>query len=50
MAYANLNATLIAYKLRRNGLNVEITNMQSQKTPCFKRTIRFRSTYTSKKS
>lgn len=31
MAYANLNATLIAYKLRRNGLNVEITNMQSQK-------------------
>ena len=31
MAYANLNTTLMAYKLRRNGLNLEITNMQSQK-------------------
>ena len=31
MAYANLNETLMSYKLRRNRLQVEITNMQSQK-------------------
>ena len=31
MAIANLNETIMAYKLRRNRLQLEITNMQSQK-------------------
>ncbi len=31
MAIANLNETIIAYKLRRNQLQLEITNLQSQK-------------------
>ena len=32
MAIANLNETLLAYKLRRNQLNLEITEYQTQKT------------------
>lgn len=31
MAIANLNETIIAYKLRRNSLNLEITDLHSQK-------------------
>lgn len=31
MAIANLNETIMAYKLRRNSLNLEITNLHSQK-------------------
>lgn len=31
MAIANLNETIIAYKLRRNALNLEITDLHSQK-------------------
>lgn len=32
MAIANLNETLLTYKMRRNALNLEITELQSQKT------------------
>ena len=32
MAIANLHETLLSYKLRRNQLNLEITQWQSQKT------------------
>ncbi len=32
MAIANLNETLLSYKLRRNELNLEITQLQNQKT------------------
>lgn len=32
MAIANLHETLLSYKLRRNQLNLEITQFQSQKT------------------
>lgn len=32
MAIANLHETLMSYKLRRNALNLEITQLQSQKS------------------
>ncbi len=32
MAIANLNETLLSYKLRRNELNLEITQLQGQKS------------------
>ena len=32
MAIANLHETLLSYKLRRNELNLEITQLQNQKT------------------
>lgn len=32
MAIANLNETLLTYKMRRNALNLEITQLQSQKS------------------
>ena len=32
MAIANLHETLMSYKLRRNALNLEITQLQNQKT------------------
>ena len=32
MSTANLHETLLNYALRRNALNIEITNLQSQKT------------------
>ena len=32
MAIANLHETILAYKLRRNQLNLEITEFQSQKS------------------
>jgi hypothetical protein len=32
MATANLHETVLSYKIRRNELNLEITNLQSQKT------------------
>jgi len=32
MAIANLHETLLSYALRRNAINLEITNLQSQKT------------------
>ena len=32
MAIANLNETIMAYKLRRNSLNLDITNFHAQKT------------------
>ena len=32
MAIANLHETLMSYKLRRNALNLEITQLQNQKS------------------